>query len=289
MAKRNFILVLVLSVCLWACRTANVGPNEAKDNIRSSKIVENVMANTPTYTKASYKFSCEYSVNGGTPDSFSGNLRVCRDSLMWISLRSFNIEGFRVLISKDSVRVMNRLKNEYYAEDISALESIAKLEMSYNDLQSILLNEFFRYPSDGTTIKDYDDYDYKSCVDTVYYCISTISQKKLNKIAERSNSNYAERHGSVIQTVKVVPGTFKVKNMYLEDLETGRNAFVEYGKFARFGELLFPQTMNIYVESGDFNGRMKFTISDFEVNDELTYPFKVPAKYTKIELNEKNR
>ncbi len=281
--------MFVLSVCLWACRSVNVGTYEAKDSMRTSKIVENVIANSPTYAKASYKFSCEYSVNGGTPDSFSGNLRVYRDSLMWVSLRSFNIEGFRALISKDSVRVMNRLKNEYYAEDISALESIAKLEMSYNDLQSILLNEFFRYPSDGDTTKNYDDYDYKSCIDTVYYCISTISQKKLNKIAERANSNYADRHGSVIQTVKVVPGTFKVKNMYLEDLETGRNAYIEYGKYTRFGEQLFPQTMNIYVESGDFKGSMKFTISDFEVNDELTYPFKVPAKYTKIKLNEKNR
>ena len=280
------ILVLVLSVCMWACRTANVGTYEVKDNMRTAKIVENVMANAPTYAKASYKFSCEYSVNGGVPDSFSGILRVQRDSLMWVSLRSFNIEGFRALISKDSVRVMNRLKNEYYAEDISALESIAKLEMSYNDLQSILLNEFFRYPSDGDTTKNYDDYDYKSCVDTVYYCISTVSQKKLNKIAER---NYTDRHGSVIQTVKVVPGTFKVKNMYLEDLENGRNAFIEYGKFTKFGELLFPQTMNIYLEAGDFNGVMKFSISDFEVNDELTYPFKVPAKYTKIKLNEKNR
>jgi len=283
------ILVLVLSVCLWACRTANVGTYEAKDNMRTAKIVENVMANAPTYSKASYKFSCEYSVNGGVPDSFSGILRVQRDSLMWVSLRSFNIEGFRALISKDSVRVMNRLKNEYYAEDISALESIAKLEMSYNDLQSILLNEFFRYPSDGDTTKNYDDYDYKSCIDTVYYCISTVSQKKLNKIAERANSNYTDRHSSVIQTVKVVPGTFKVKNMYLEDLENGRNAFIEYGKFAKFGDLLFPQTMNIYLEAGDFNGVMKFSISDFEVNDELTYPFKVPAKYTKIKLNEKNR
>ena len=80
------ILVLVLSVCLWACRTANVGSNEKKENLRSAKIVENVMAKTPTYAKASYKFSCEYSVNGGSPDSFSGNLRVCRDSLHPLSI-----------------------------------------------------------------------------------------------------------------------------------------------------------------------------------------------------------
>ena len=233
------ILVLVLSVCLWACRTANVGAYEKKENMRSAKIVENVMAKTPTYAKASYKFSCEYSVNGGSPDSFSGNLRVCRDSLMWVSLRSFNIEGFRVLVSNDSVKVINRLKNEYYAEDIYS----------------------------------------------VYYCVSTVAPKK----QKRPNGNYAERRGSVIQTMKVVPGTFKVKNLYLEDLEDGRNAFVEYDKFTRFGDQLFPQTMNIYVEYGNVEAIMKFSISDFAIDDELTFPFKIPAKYTKINLNEDNR
>ena len=274
----------MLSVCLWACKATNVGGYEKKENMRSAKIIENVAANAPTYSKASYKFSCEYSVNGATPDSFSGNLRVCRDSLMWISLRSFNIEGFRVLISKDSVLVMNRLKSEYYAEDISVLENFAKVDLSYNDLQSILLNEFFRYQSDNDTAKAYNDYN--SCIDSVYYCVSTTVSPKKQK---RPNGNYAERHGSVIQTMKVVPGTFKVKNLYLEDMEDGRNAFVEYDKFVRFGEQLFPQNMNIYVEYNKMEVTMKFTISDFEIDDELTFPFKVPAKYIKIELDEKSR
>lgn len=274
--------MLVLSVSLWACRTANIGSSEKKENMRSAKIIENVTANAPTYAKASYKFSCEYSVNGGSPDSFSGNLRVCRDSLMWISLRSFNIEGFRLLVSKDSVWVINRLKNEYYAEDISALVNFANVDLSYNDLQSILLNEFFRYQSDNTTDKA-DDYN--SCIDSVYYCVSRVATKK----QKRPNGNYAEWHGSVIQTMKVVPGTFKVKNLYLEDTEDGRNAFVEYDKFTRYGEQLFPQAMNIDVEYGKMTVTLKFTISDFAIDDELTFPFKIPSKYTKIKLNENNR
>jgi len=185
---------------------------------------------------------------------------------------------------------MNRLKNEYYEEDIALLKNIAKVDLSYGDLQSLLLNEFFRYSSESDTTKS--DPDYKSCYDSLYYCISTFSTKKLDKIAERiekPNSNFVERHGSVFQTIKIVPGTFKVKNVYIEDLEDGRNAYVEYDKFMNSGEYLFPQFMGIYLESAGIGADMKMSISDFEVNDELTYPFKVPAKYTKIKLNEKNR
>ena len=72
-------------------------------------------------------------------------------------------------------------------------------------------------------------------------------------------------------------------------MEDGRNAFVEYDKFAKYGDILFPQNMNIYVEYGNVNATMKFTISDFTIDDELTFPFKIPAKYTKINLNEDNR
>ena len=277
---------MVVPVCLWSCRTISVGTYEKKDNMRPAKLLENVIANTPSYTKATYKFSAEYSFGGTSPNSFSGMLRVSRDSLIWISLRSFNIEGFRMLVSADSVKVMDRINNQYYAEDISALEKLVNIDLSYEDLQSILLNEFFCYQSVRDTSK------YKPCMDSIYYCLSTISPKRINKVAERierPNSNYAERHGTVVQTIKIVPGTFKVKDMYLEDLETERAAFVEYDKFTRYEELLFPQIMNIYVESGDFVGVMKFSISDFEIDEELTFPFKIPAKYTKIDLNEKNR
>ena len=175
---------------------------------------------------------------------------------------------------------MDRINNRYYAENVSAIEKFVNISMSYNDLQSILLNEFFCYQSDDDTAKMISDY--KSCLDTTFYCVSNTSNKKTFK-----ESN--ETHANIAQTVKILPETFRVKNLYIEDMETGRNAFVEYDKFVRIGDLLFPQTMNIYVESGDFAGDMKFSISDFELNEDLTFPFKIPSKYTKTELNEKNR
>ena len=265
-----------------------VGGYDEKENIRPAKLVETVVAGNPKYKMASYKFSAECSMNGGSPDTFSGILRVYRDSLIWLSLRSFNIEGFRVLVTTDSVKVMNRIQNQYYAEDISSLEKLIRVDLSYRELQSILLNEFFYYPMPEDTAKAANDY--KSCGDSIYYCVSSVSQKKQNRTLERMDRpNYSARNGTSVQTVKIVPGTFKVKSMYLEDLEANRDAYVEYDSFVKSGDVLFPQKLRLDAESSGFFGTMKFTISDFEVESELTFPFKVPVKYEKVSLNEKNR
>ncbi len=281
------ILVVVLSVlvCLTACRTVQVGDYEKKDLIRPSKLVETVMSETPDYRMASYKFSAEYAMNGGTPDNFSGILRVSRDSLIWISLRSFNIEGFRLLISPDSVKVMNRIQNQYYIEGVSALEHLIRVDLTYRELQAILLNEFFYYPMPEDTTRA--AYNYKSCVDTTYYCISSVSQKKIERSADKMDRpNYSMRNGTSVQTVRIIPGSLKIKNMYLEDIETARNAYVEYDNFVKCGNLLFPQTLRLEVEANGFVGTMKFNITDFEVSEDLSFPFKIPAKYTKVNLNE---
>jgi len=278
------ILVFALSVCLWSCRTVAVGTYEKKENMRPAKLIENVLDNTPNYKKASFKFSVEYSFGDIPSNGFGGIVRVSRDSLMWVSIRSLNIEGARMLISSDSVMLMDRINNQYYAEDISALEKLLNIDLTYDDLQSIMLNEYFCYTGDTTKMHQ--------CLDTVYYCVKTVSDRRANRVAERierTNGGYAERHETVVQTIKVVPETFKIKSVFIEDFESGRNAFVEYDKFVKYGEFLFPQEIKIMVDSGDFSGKIEFSLSDFEINDELTFPFKIPSKYIKTSLNGKNR
>ena len=65
----------------------------------------------------SAKFSAEYS-NKGKENSFSGQIRIRKDSLIWISLTPMlGIEAVRLMISQDSVKLMNRLNDTYFIGD----------------------------------------------------------------------------------------------------------------------------------------------------------------------------
>ncbi|RYY11186.1 MAG: DUF4292 domain-containing protein, partial [Cytophagaceae bacterium] len=58
---------------------------------------------------------------GGDDKTVNFNLRVRRDSAIWLSGSLVGIEGGRALLTADSVRVINRLKNTYFAGDYAYL------------------------------------------------------------------------------------------------------------------------------------------------------------------------
>ncbi|MCF0206769.1 MAG: DUF4292 domain-containing protein [Bacteroidales bacterium] len=279
----KILSILVLATCCFAsCKTINVGNYEQKKDImRSSKIVDDVISSTPKYNFATYKFSAEASLNGASPSNFSGTVRVHRDSTIWVSIRSFNIEGMRALITPDSVKMVDRLNNKYYDEPISTMLKIIGVDITYDELQGILLNEFFFYPTPND-VSDAKN-NYNSCNDSVFYCVSAVTQKKA-----RGNAVSQGKNETAVQTIKIVPGTMKVKSVFLEDVESTRYAFIKYANYKKFGDDLFPQSMVVEIGSDTFGGVIKFNISDFEVPTELTFPFKIPAKYEKVVLNGQN-
>lgn len=59
---------------------------------------------------------------------------------MWLSLRgALGIEGFRVLITKDSVKVMNLLKKNVQYRSISYLQEITDLPFDFATLQDMVV------------------------------------------------------------------------------------------------------------------------------------------------------
>tara|TARA_B100000795_G_C22614565_1_gene366416 strand:+ start:34 stop:783 length:750 start_codon:yes stop_codon:yes gene_type:complete len=70
---------------------------------------------------------------------FSAQIRVKKDSLIWVSVKApLGIEIFRALITQDSVYYMNRMNKTYFVKAISKLKDVVKADITYNQLQNIL-------------------------------------------------------------------------------------------------------------------------------------------------------
>ena len=71
-------------------------------------------ANELNYRGFTAKFSAEYT-NQGKKTSFNGQLRIQKDSLIWLSFSpGLGIEVFRIMITQDSVMFINRMNNTYF-------------------------------------------------------------------------------------------------------------------------------------------------------------------------------
>ena len=106
----------------------------------STKKVVSPMAHVADYQWMTAKMSGELKVESGE-FSFTGNLRMRRDSTIWLSVSAFmGMESLRTLITQDSVVLLNRMNQTYLSEPISAVSETYPVA-SLQEIQALLLGD----------------------------------------------------------------------------------------------------------------------------------------------------
>ena len=108
----------------------------------SRKKLVSPMAHVADYEWMSAKMSGELQTEKGDY-SFSGSLRMRRDSTVWLSVSAFmGMESVRALITQDSVVMVNRMDQTYLAEPFSDVQHVEMLQaLSLQKLQATLLGD----------------------------------------------------------------------------------------------------------------------------------------------------
>jgi hypothetical protein len=128
----------------------------------------------------SAKFSAEYS-NKGKETSFNGQIRIRKDSLIWISLTPMlGIEAVRLMISQDSVKMINRLNDTYFLGDYEYVNRFLNTNIDFDLLQAFLL---------GNDLQFYEDGKFRATIDRGEYKLSTGARGKLKKFVRGSQEN----------------------------------------------------------------------------------------------------
>ncbi len=79
--------------------------------------------------------------NGMNFDDLSGQMRMRKDSLVWLSVTaSMGIEVARAKVSTDSVWILNRLEKTYLAEPLDTLSAQLGMPLSLSLIQTLLLD-----------------------------------------------------------------------------------------------------------------------------------------------------
>ena len=79
--------------------------------------------------------------NGMTFDDLSGQLRIRKDSLVWLSVTATRgVEVLRAKFSNDSVWIVNRLEKTYLAEPLDSVSIQLGMPLSLPLLQTLLLD-----------------------------------------------------------------------------------------------------------------------------------------------------
>lgn len=126
---------LLIQSCGTFRRASGGGSLSDKDeSVLMKRMVENQISADWLGARAKVTYSDEYG-----SESFSAFIRTRKDSAIWMAFKKFSIEGVRVLITPDSVKIIDRLNGEYSAEPFEALRRKYQIPLSFQGLQALLL------------------------------------------------------------------------------------------------------------------------------------------------------
>src|SRR5678810_606150 len=99
-----------------------------------------LLANRIEFETFSAKINTDYEGSDGKKYDVNVFIRMKKDSLIWISVNgALGIEGMRVLIDKDSVRILNKLDKEYQVRSLEYLTEVAALPLDLRTVQELII------------------------------------------------------------------------------------------------------------------------------------------------------
>ncbi len=206
----------------------------------------------------------------GDKQNLSAVIRIKHDSLIWISINALlGIEVARVLITPDSLKLLNRINSTYLLGDVKQLSSLLNADFDFYMLQSLLLGNSFDY---------YEDERLKTSIENDVYIISSLKKRNLHKAEINSDPQRDEP----LQSLYIDPKTFKLLRTGLIEYNPKRTMDISYSNFSVIDSL---QTIPIQIDV-DIKAQKTITVKlnyeKFKINQVQEVPFKIPAKYTNM-------
>lgn len=223
-----------------------------EDSIRFIKTTYHAaLANHISFQTFSAKLNVDYIDADDKKYNVNANLRMYKDSVIWVSVNAiFGIEGLRALITRDSVRILDKQNRLYTARSIEYLQEVSSLPVDLSSLQELLVGNAIFLDSNIVSYAKFDN------------SVSLLSIGKIFKNLITLNES------NLLQRIK------------LDDLDDLRNRTgdLTYGDYENKRGVNFSKTRKIsFAEKKKLDIRLEF--KQYNFNEDLTFPFSIPKNY----------
>ncbi len=138
---RCCIALSVLLLFFLSCKTtSNVQKLRADSTaLFTMLVIDSIHASALQFETLSAKAKVIAEQGGGTTE-FTASIRMRKDSAIWFSISpALGIEVARILITMDSVRIIDRFNNKYISKGFDFFTSFTAIPISFSEMQSMLL------------------------------------------------------------------------------------------------------------------------------------------------------
>jgi len=272
--NKRVVYILSLSILIIAISSCKSQRAKNKKPIKlygPDYVLKKMRDNQSTFEWFSGKAKVDF-IEGKRKSTFTAQMRMKRDSAIWISVSSgIGIEGARLLLTQDSVKFVNRLDKTYFVGDYAFLSELIDTEINYCMIQSLLTAKKFSW---------YDNQDLKVKLDNQLYQIESTNRFKLKKQSKLTNFENPVYY----QSLWINPETFKIERIKIKELgKENKKILASYKQFRSIKEQLIPYTVDIELDN-DKAMKLEMVYYKISLDEEVGFPFSISKKYTPIKL-----
>ncbi len=229
-----------------------VGNQTNEDSIKLiNSVFDKIQKNTIDYSTFSAKVRVDYNAPNQKVPDMNAYIRMKKDSIIWINVEKSIIQIARILITKDSFFVMNKLENTYIKESINYLQSVAQIPFDLKTLQNLIVGNPVYFQKPITTYKQNEKTSTLLTVGDLFKNLITLQ-----------NDNFTILHSKLDDTNAL----------------RNRTCDLSYSDFESYNSSFFSKDRNITIsEKTKLEINLKF--KQYKFNEVQTYPFSIPKSY----------
>ena len=112
----TFYFILAVSLLVISCKSSQKTIDGKQDSSRLEELITNTELRDCQSKFMSMKTKV-YFETADLKDNFKMHFRIVRDSVIWVSATYYRVEVARALVTRDSVKIMDRKGQKYYEGD----------------------------------------------------------------------------------------------------------------------------------------------------------------------------
>ena len=185
------------------------------------------------------------------------NIRIRKDSVIWMTFSVIGVQGGKALIDKDSITIVSTVDKEYYVFPYSELSKRFQFDISFDVVQAAMLGN------------------------------PVIPRSEDDEVVQEASMYLLKQEQGDVNVVNFVnAASMKIEKVEMKEEESMNSLIINYSNFQPVGNRVFPYngTINLFYKtlSGLLNTTIIFEYNKAEVGDkELRFPFNIPKRYVR--------
>lgn len=266
MWNRLFLISLCAGLFFSSCHKGLTNSPKPDPSYSAGNVSGCLEAKFPNISTFSAKINTEARFKN-EKESFKISLKVVHDSAIYATISKVNFIGAKILITPDSVKIMNKMDKCYIHESIDHIKKKYNLDLNYSMLEAMLLGQPLGYDKNER---------YKLLPDSNFYILSTHSEKQIEKAFEKLPRKEEKQY---IQKYFVDPSNCTVYKTEITGLADSSFLRISNQKYKEIGDFLFPEKVDIYATTPKDTVMLELDFNNRDINQKERFSYKIPDKY----------